>query len=198
MATAKKVAAKKTAVKAVVKAKPPTIKKPPPKAAVVKAPPVKKPAAKKTVEPAIDALEDRLDIPATPRSRIASLRPTDTPGVFKNRANVLVDVDGVAISLRNLKKAAKDHATEVIGRAVETPLDVMLVNALDPRLPNHVRHAAAKDAAPYIHAKKVAIQGGDTPINVSHSLEGKTLDELRQMRQHIQALKELAEKAAGK
>lgn len=181
MATAKKVAAKKTATKAPVKAKPPTIPKPAP------APAVK---AKAEIS--------RADLPATPRSRIASLRPTDTPGIFKNRANVLVDADGVAISFRHLKQADKDRAEEVIGRTAETPLDVMLVNAMDPRLPAHVRHAAAKDAAPYIHAKKVAIQGGDTPLNITHSLEGKSTEELLLMRQHIQALKELAAREADK
>ena len=187
MATAKKVAAKTTG-KAPAKAKPPTIPKPAAKAAPAKKAPVKK-------TPAVTV--DRADMPATPRSRIASLRPTDTPGVFKNRANVLVDSDGVAISFRHLKQADKDRAEEVIGRTAITPLDVMLVNAMDPRLPSHVRHAAAKDAAPYVHAKKVAIQGGDTPINVTYSAEGKSKEELLLMREHIQALKALAAKEAG-
>lgn len=194
MATASK-AAKKTTAKAPSKAKPPTIPKPAAKKAAPakKAPPVKKPAAKK-----VAAEIDRADLPATPRSRISSLRPTDTPGVFKNRANVLVDADGVAISFRHLKAADTDRAQEVIGRTAITPLDVMLVNAMDPRLPAHVRHAAAKDAAPYIHAKKVAIQGGDTPLNVNHNLEGKTTEELQLMREHIQALKQLAAREATK
>ncbi len=103
---------------------------------------------------------------AAPRSPRATLRATDVPGVFRNRAGVLVDLDGLAVVYKDLKKADDDDYKQVLGRPAETALDVMKATYRDPRNPRHVRFEAAKHAAPYESPKLMSHQGapGAPPI----------------------------------
>jgi len=109
---------------------------------------------------------------ALPRAPRSSLKATDVPGVYKNRAGLTVDENGVALSFKSIKQKDDARFTEVLGKSADTPLDILEGVARDPRYPMHVRMDAANKAAPYRHAKRVAIQGVDGAPPINMGLEG--------------------------
>lgn len=126
------------------------------------------------------------------------LTPTDTPGVFRNRAGVLVAKNGVALSFAALKKLDTQRIKEVLGEEAETPADLLKAVAFDPRLPLLQRVDAAKSAAPFFSAKKVAIQGGGDgapPIAVKLDLGKLSKAELDKLEQLLSGVDKLVEKA---
>lgn len=106
---------------------------------------------------------------AAPRIPKRTLRPSDIEGLYRNRAGVLVDADGVAVGFRDVKRADDARFSEVLGRTPTAPLDIIEGVAMDPRIPMHVRLDAAVKAAPYRHPKLVAVSGvaGAAPINLA-------------------------------
>lgn len=124
-------------------------------------------------------------VPRAPRS---SLKPTDVPGVFRNKAGVLVDADGIAVGFRDVKKADDTRFKEVLGRDPLTPLDVITGTAMDPRNPMHVRLDAAKAATPYLSPKLVAIQGVAGAPPIRHDMTNKSDSELVAMRAKMEEL----------
>lgn len=125
---------------------------------------------------------------ATPRAPRSTLKPTDTPGVFRNRAGVLVDETGVALGFRDIKKADDARAKDVIGKTAELPLDFVESVMRDPRLPRHERMDAAKVAIQYRHPKLNAIQGvaGAPPVAVG--FDKASNEELAKLRELAEAL----------
>jgi hypothetical protein len=113
------------------------------------------------------------------------LKSTDIPNVYQNRAGVLVDEDGVAMSFSQLKKHDTARFAEVLeGQPVSQPADLLKAVSLDPRMPLHVRLDAANKAAPYFTAKRVAVQGvsGEPPLSINvNSLPQQDLDKLEQL-----------------
>lgn len=132
---------------------------------------------------------------AAPKMPRSTLRATDTPGIFRNRAGVLVDADGVALSFKEVRKADDDDFTQVLGRPARTPLDVIEGVALDPRAPKHVRLDAATKAAPYRHAKLVAVGGSSLmpPIGVT-DMSGWSQEKLDAYEKALRAAADIATK----
>ncbi len=90
------------------------------------------------------------------------LAPTHIPGVFLNAHGLNVDEYGILIAFRDLQLKHSSHEVSILGKAVETPAEVLQLAALDRNLPLSTRLSAAKDAAPYFNRKKpVAIDGGE-------------------------------------
>lgn len=96
----------------------------------------------------------------TTRRGALRLTPTSTPGVFVNKAGTLVNEFGVALSFKEVAKRDEERWTEVLGKSVQEPADLLKAMALDPRLPLHERKDAAKAAAQYFTPKRVSVQGG--------------------------------------
>jgi hypothetical protein len=94
------------------------------------------------------------------------LRKTDVPGVFRNSAGDLVDSCGVLLGFANLKQRTVEAETLVLGKAAETPAEVLKFAALNPAFPLSFRLEAAKAAAPYYDRRKpFAVDGGEDPAN---------------------------------
>lgn len=74
---------------------------------------------------------------------------TDIPGVYRNRAGVLCNEKGVAISFQQLKAADDERWIETNGSVPSTPAELLKAVALDPRFHIDVRLHAARQAAPY-------------------------------------------------
>lgn len=130
---------------------------------------------------------------SAPRAPRGSLRPTDVPGVFKNRAGLTVDENGVALSFKSIKQHDDARFTEVLGKTADTPLDILEGVARDPRQPMSVRIDAANKAAPYRHAKRVALTGADGVGPVTIGLDTMTrsrLDEYEELVRKALALSE--------
>lgn len=89
----------------------------------------------------------------TTRARVSTLRPSDIPGVFINRAGIHVNEDGVRISFKELQQRDKDRFTEVLGHEPATPADVLRGISMDPRVPMHVRQSAANQCASFYSPK---------------------------------------------
>ena len=111
--------------------------------------------------------------------RRAAFTPTDIPGVFRNKAGVLVDEDGVAISFKTLRHKDNIRFQEAQeGSVLAQPADLLRAIALDPRMPLHVRIDAANKAAPYFTAKRMAVQGVPNEPPVSLNLGSMAQNEL--------------------
>ena len=82
-----------------------------------------------------------------------SLRPTETSGVFRNGAGLLVDSNGVLLSWMRATESEEATAIRIMGAPVTSPAQLLKLVALDPLMPLSVRLNAAKDAAPYYDAK---------------------------------------------
>ena len=116
----------------------------------------------------------------TPRTPRKLLRATDLEGVFHTADGRRVDEYGVDLDFKSLKKRDAARFTEVLGKDVETPAELLKAVALDPRHSLDKRIDAAHKAAPYFNAKLVAVQGvaGGAPIAVAN-LSEMTLDQLK-------------------
>lgn len=130
------------------------------------------------------------EAPKGPRPGLAI---TDTPGVFRNKAGVLVNGSGIALTFKELKKKDTERLKEVTGDAPDTPADLLRTLAFDPRLPLVMRADLAHKAAPFFTAKKVAIQGGGAgapPIEFKglEHLSQAQLDKLEKLTAEIEAL----------
>lgn len=117
---------------------------------------------------------------------------TDIPGVYRNRAGVMVGEDGVALSFRDLKKRDDERHVEVIGKPVQTPAEFLKSVALDPRMPLHTRVDAANKSAAFFDAKRVAVQGGPVgspalKMQVAE-LPKESLDKMEALLEQMQAL----------
>lgn len=126
-----------------------------------------------------------------PRAPRSTLKATDVPGVYKNRAGLAVDENGVALNFKAIKQRDDARFAEVLGKAADSPLDILEGVARDPRYAMHVRLDAANKAAPYRHAKRVALQGVDGAPPINMGLEGMSkakLDEYEQLLQQALAL----------
>ena len=91
-----------------------------------------------------------------PKQPAVQLVPQDIPGVFKNRAGVLVNDKGVALSLADLQKRDEEHIKSILEdgpTAYRTPAEFLRSVAFDPRQPLHVRVNAANKAAPFFSPK---------------------------------------------
>jgi hypothetical protein len=119
----------------------------------------------------------------TPRR--LTLKATDIPNVYRNKAGVLVDEDGVALSFSQLKKHDSARFEECLsGQQASQPADILKAVSLDPRMPLHVRLDAANKAAPYFTAKRVAVQGvaGEPPVSINvNALPQQDLDKLEHL-----------------
>jgi hypothetical protein len=131
-------------------------------------------------------------VAARPKS---SLKKTDVPGIYKTRDGAFVDVNGVDMDFKSIKKRDDDRHREVLGTTVTQPADLLKSVALDPRNSMHVRIDAATKAAPYFTPKLVAMQGvaGAAPIGMQ-MLGGMTQ---AQLDQYESLLKQAAELANG-
>jgi hypothetical protein len=107
---------------------------------------------------------------AAPQPPDAGLRltRTDSPEVFRNAAGDLVDRHGVLLGFGQLKSLTSAAEVAVLGKAAETPAEVLKFAALNPAYPLAFRIEAAKAAAPYYDRKRpVAVDGGEDPDNPS-------------------------------
>lgn len=95
----------------------------------------------------------------TPRIPRSKLKPTDLEGVYHTTDGRRVDAHGVDLDFKSLKKRDAARFTEVIGKDVESPADLLKAVALDPRNSLERRIDAAHKAAPYFSPKLVAVQG---------------------------------------
>ena len=95
----------------------------------------------------------------TPRIPRSKLKTTDLEGVYHTTDGRRVDEYGVDIDFKALKKRDAARFTEVIGKDVESPADLLKAVALDPRNSLERRIDAAHKAAPYFSPKLVAVQG---------------------------------------
>ena len=98
------------------------------------------------------------------------LTATDTVGVFRNRAGVLVTQHGVAVSFSTMRNKDDQRVREALdGRTADTPADFLDSVWKDPRLSAAVRLDAAKASAPYRNQKLLALSGvtGGAPIDIS-------------------------------
>ncbi len=144
----------------------------------------------------------RLPKAAPPESRTvrrpkSTLRAADIPGVYKNRAGVLVDEMGVALSFRELRELDTKRMVETIGSAPTTPADILKAVAFDPRKSDSERVDAATKAAPYFSPRMSSIQGGGAgtpPVDV-RVLESMTTKELLQYEQLLEKAAQILAKA---
>lgn len=95
----------------------------------------------------------------TPRIPRSKLKTTDLEGVYHTTDGRRVDEHGVDLDFKALKKRDAARFTEVIGKDVESPADLLKAVALDPRNSLERRIDAAHKAAPYFSPKLVAVQG---------------------------------------
>lgn len=114
-----------------------------------------------------------------------ALQKTTTPGVYVNRAGIMVDKNGVALNFNQVKEKDDARWEQILGKPVETPAELLKAVSLDPSKPLAMRIDAAKSAAPYTDRKKpVGIDGGEDgkPIMLSvKELRGLDLTQLEQM-----------------
>jgi hypothetical protein len=150
------------------------------------APPlVKKTAPKSEPSAALEPTYDELP---------KGLTVTDTVGVFRNRAGVLVNQHGVAVSFATMRAKDDQRAREALnGADVHTPADFLDSVWKDPRQPALVRMDAAKASAPYRNQKLIGISGvaGGVPIDLSFKNDSDAELERKQ------AVLEAALRAAG-
>jgi hypothetical protein len=126
------------------------------------------------------------DIPTNAAALARGLRPTDAFGVWRNSYGDLTDEGGVLLSFKALSTRHLENETRVLGKAAETPAEVMKMVAMDRLMPLALRLDAAKAAAPYYDRKKPqAIDGGEDPDNPKEglpikmqNLRGLSADEL--------------------
>jgi len=97
--------------------------------------------------------------PTTPRIPRSKLKSTDLEGVFVTLDGRRVDEHGVDLDFKALKKRDTERFTEVLGKDIESPADLLKAVALDPRNSMERRIDAAHKAAPYFNPKLVAVQG---------------------------------------
>lgn len=124
-----------------------------------------------------------LDMELTEIQRELGLRPTATPGVYRNEVGLLVDGDGVLMDYKDVKARDEARFERIIDGPVDTPAKLLKAVSLDPQLPLPVRMDAAKAAAPYFDRKMpIGIDGGaqGKPIAmlVSHNMKSATMEEL--------------------
>ena len=133
--------------------------------------------------------------PTTPRIPRSKLKSTDLEGVFTTTDGRKVDVHGVDLDFKALKKRDAARFTEVLGKDVETPADLLKAVALDPRNSMVVRMDAAHKAAPYFNPKLVAVQGvaGGPAITMANLSEMSK----EQLAAYEQALRAAALAASG-
>lgn len=100
------------------------------------------------------------------------LRPSDIEGVYVNRMGVLVDADGIMISLARAREIEEERFGDT---TPSTPAELLKAAALNQRLPLEVRLDAAGKAAPYFDRKvPVGIEGSmpGSPINLTTLRKG--------------------------
>jgi hypothetical protein len=124
----------------------------------------------------------------TPWQIEIGLTPTSVPGIYKNKAGVLVDGDGVMVDYATVKNADQERFEKILGGPVDSPAKLLKAVALDPQLPLNTRISAATSAAPYFDRKKpVGIDGGEDgkPIQmeVIHRLPNMAQAELDALEQ---------------
>lgn len=126
--------------------------------------------------------------PTTPRIPRSKLKSTDLEGVFTTTDGRKVDVHGVDLDFKALKKRDAARFTEVLGKDVETPADLLKAVALDPRNSMVVRMDAAHKAAPYFNPKLVAVQGvAGGPAITMANLSDMTKEQLTAYEQALRA-----------
>src|SRR5512139_1689662 len=110
----------------------PTKKAPAKKAPAKKAPPARKVAQRdsKKQPSSLDGLEAG-PLPEEGLTDLA-MRPTSTPGVYLNRAGVLVDRNGVALSFKDVVRRDRDALREVLDVDVDSPAKLLKAVAMDP------------------------------------------------------------------
>jgi hypothetical protein len=126
---------------------------------------------------------------------------TDTPGVFRNKAGVLVNGSGVAITFKELQKKDNERLKEVDGNMPSTPAELLRTLAFDPRLPLAMRVDLAHKAAPFFSAKRVAIQGGGPeapPIDIRQNVEKLPQGDLDKLEHLLNGVEELLAKGEAK
>ena len=131
----------------------------------------------------------------TPRIPRSKLKSTDLEGVFVTLDGRRVDEHGVDLDFKALKKRDTERFTEVLGKDIESPADLLKAVALDPRNSMERRIDAAHKAAPYFNPKLVAVQGvaGGPAIAVANLSEMSA----EQLAAYEQALRAAALAATG-
>lgn len=134
----------------------------------------------------------KLTTPRIPRSKLKS---TDLEGVFVTLDGRRVDEHGVDLDFKALKKRDTERFTEVLGKDIESPADLLKAVALDPRNSMERRIDAAHKAAPYFNPKLVAVQGvaGGPAITMANLSDMSP----EQLNAYEAALKSAALAAAG-
>ena len=124
----------------------------------------------------------------TPRIPRSKLKSTDLEGVYRTTDGRRVDEHGVDIDFKALKKRDAARFTEVLGKDIESPADLLKAVALDPRNSLDRRIDAAHKAAPYFNPKLVAVQGvaGGPAIAVAN-LSDMTAEQLAAYEQALRA-----------
>ena len=132
---------------------------------------------------------------ATPRIPRSKLKSTDLEGVFVTLDGRRVDEHGVDLDFKALKKRDTERFTEVLGKDIESPADLLKAVALDPRNSMERRIDAAHKAAPYFNPKLVAVQGvaGGPAITMANLSDMSP----EQLNAYEAALKSAALAAAG-
>lgn len=133
--------------------------------------------------------------PTTPRIPRSKLKSTDLEGVFVTLDGRRVDEHGVDLDFKALKKRDTERFTEVLGKDIESPADLLKAVALDPRNSMERRIDAAHKAAPYFNPKLVAVQGvaGGPAITMANLSDMSP----EQLNAYEAALKSAALAAAG-
>lgn len=131
----------------------------------------------------------------TPRIPRSKLKSTDLEGVFVTLDGRRVDEHGVDLDFKALKKRDTERFTEVLGKDIESPADLLKAVALDPRNSMERRIDAAHKAAPYFNPKLVAVQGvaGGPAITMANLSDMSP----EQLNAYEAALKSAALAAAG-
>lgn len=114
-----------------------------------------------------------------------ALQKTTTPGVYVNRAGIMVDKNGVALNFNQVKEKDDARWEQILGKPVETPAELLKAVSLDPTKTLAMRIDAAKSSAPYYTRKMpIGVDGGadGRPIMVSvRELRGLSDEQLAQM-----------------
>jgi hypothetical protein len=74
--------------------------------------------------------------------------------------------------LPDLSSVEREEPMDEIGTGPDaTPLEVLLAIQNNPALPLHTRHRAARDAAPFVHAKRSTSTSTNINIGLATALE---------------------------
>jgi hypothetical protein len=155
-----------------------------------------KPALKRAAPKSKAPPDAKPEVSENARAASYGLRGTSTPGVWCNSHGDYTDSSGVLLNFKALTTRHHEYETRVLGKAAETPAEVMKLVAMDRALPLGLRLDAAKAAAPYYDRRKPqAIDGGEDPNNPKEGLPIKMQNLRGLSSEELLNLSKLLEKA---